>query len=517
MKKYSSYAGTLGLIFIAAGLLIQYVRSVWQWQEIAPLAVGGALLVYYLVFNFKAVLDFITSRGALQTANAFVMCVLVLGLLGFANYLAGKHTWRKDTTAAKQFSLSDQTKKVLGALQEDLRITAFYQAGEQDRVADQFKEYASVTPKFKYEFIDPDKKPDMARRYGVTAYNTTVISYRGQDEKITTATEADLTNAIIKVTRDKKKKIYFTTNHGEKAIDSDERLGMSAAQKSIKEKNYEVGTVSLIDTAGVPEDCSVLVVASAQTPFLAPELEKVKKYLDKGGAALFMLDADLLAKSPLPSFSDILNEYGIQPNDDMILDFSGIGQLFGAGPDMPVVANYSKHTITEKFGSFMTAYPSARSLTIMGDKPSGVSAEAFASTSGNSWGESNPDELRSGRVQPNFPPDRRGPLPIGVAATKSAAADGSTNGSSNSRLVVFGDSDFAANYLFGFQKNGDLFMNVISWLAEEEDLIAIPPKNPEDRRISLTASGSKMIMLVSLFLLPLAAFGTAIAVYVKRR
>jgi ABC-type uncharacterized transport system involved in gliding motility auxiliary subunit len=516
MKKYGSMAGTLGLIFVAAGLLLHYVRSVWQWQEILPLAIGGALLLFYLAFNFKEVLAFITSRGALQTANAFVMCVLVLGLLGFVNYLAGKHTWRKDTTAAKQFSLSDQTKKVLGALKDDLRITAFYQAQEQDRIADQFKEYASVTPKFKYEFIDPDKKPDMARRYGVTAYNTTVISYRGQDEKITTSTEEDLTNAIIKVTRDKKKKIYFTTNHGEKVIDSDERLGLNSAQKSIKDKNYDVGTVSLIDTAGVPADCSVLVIAGAQTEFLPPELEKVKKYLNQGGAALFMLDADLLAKSSLPSFSDILKDYGIQPDNDMVLDFSGIGQLFGAGPDMPVVTGYSKHAITEKFGSFMTAYPSARSLTVMSEKPAGVTVEAFASTSGNSWGETNIEELRSGRVQPNFPPDRRGPLPLGVAVTKNAA-DGSTNGSKNSRLVVFGDSDFAANYLYGFQKNGDLFMNVISWLAEEEDLIAIPPKNPEDRRISLTASGSKVILLVSLFLLPLAAFGTAIAVYVKRR
>ncbi len=512
MKKYSAMAGTLGLIAAGAGLLIYYVQAVWQWQNIVPLALGGALLLFYLVFNLKEVLAFITSRGALQTANAVVMCALVLGLLGFANYLGSKHVWRQDVTAAKQFSLSDQTKKVLSALQEDLRITAFYQAGEQGRVTDQFKEYASVTPKFKYEFIDPDKKPDMAKRFGVTAYSTTVISYRGQDEKITTATEEDLTNAIIKVTRDKKKKIYFTTNHGEKAIDSEERLGMSAAQKSIKDKNYEIGTVSLIDPPDLPEDCSVLVIAGAQTPFLPPEIEKVKKYLNKGGAALFLLEPD-----PSPAFSEILADYGVQADNDFILDFSGIGQLFGAGPDMPVVTGYSKHAITEKFGSFMTAYPSTRSLTLMSEKPAGVTTDAFANSSSNSWGETNMDELKSGKVSPNVPPDRRGPLPLAVAITKSATDGSSTNGSSSSRLAVFGDSEFAANYLFGFQKNGDLFMNVISWLAEEEDLIAIPPKNPEDRRISLDAAGSKIIMLVSLFLLPLAAFGTAIAVYVKRR
>jgi ABC-type uncharacterized transport system involved in gliding motility auxiliary subunit len=165
----------------------------------------------------------------------------------------------------------------------------------------------------------------------------------------------------------------------------------------------------------------------------------------------------------------------------------------------------------------MTAYPNTRSLTVMDNKPAGVTVDAFASTSPYSWGETNPEELRTRQVKPDLM-DRRGPLPIAVAVTKSAGVDGAaSNGAKNSRVAVFGDSDFAANNFFDFQKNGDLFMNVISWLAEEEDLIAIPPKNPEDRRISLTASGSKMIMLVSLFLLPLAAFGTAIAVYVKRR
>jgi ABC-type uncharacterized transport system involved in gliding motility auxiliary subunit len=513
MKKYSPQVGILGIILIAVGLLSYYVRSVWQWTEIALLGLGAAMLLFYIVFNFKAIIDFVTHRGALQTANATLMCILVLALLVAVNYLAGRHSWRKDTTAAGQFSLSDQTKKVLQGLKEDLRVTAFYQAQEQDRIADQLEEYAAVTPKLKYEFVDPDKKPDMARRYGVTAYNTTVVSYRGQDEKITTATEADLTNAIIKVTRDKKKKIYFTTNHGEKEIESEERNGMSAAQKVIKEKNYDVATLSLLDTTQVPEDCSVLVIAGAETPFLPPEIEKVKKYLKKGGAGYFLLEPD-----PAPSFSEILADYGVEVNKDFIVDFSGIGQLFGAGPDMPVVVNYTNHAITEKFGSFMTAYPSARSVKMMSEKPAEVTAQTIANTSSNSWGESSTDELRSGQVKPDPGVDHRGPLAIAIAANKNGATDdGAANGSRKSRVVVFGDSDFASNYLFGFQKNGDLFMNALSWLAEEEDLIAIPPKDPEDRRISLTAAGSKVMLLVSLILLPLASFGAAIAVYVKRR
>jgi ABC-type uncharacterized transport system involved in gliding motility auxiliary subunit len=512
MKKFSPYVGTLGLVLLAVGLLSYYVRATWKWPEIAALSLGGAMVLFYAILNFKEIVDFVTHRGALQTANAVLMSVLVLALLGGINYLANRHSWRKDTTAAKQFSLSDQTKKVLKHLKDELRITAFYQTQEQDRIADQFKEYAAVTPKFKYEFIDPDKKPDMARRYGVTAYNTTVISYRGQDEKITTATEEDLTNAIIKVTRDRKKKIYFTTNHGEKGIDSEDRLGMSAAKSVIKEKNYDLATLSLIDTTNVPEDCSVLVIAGPQTPFLPPEIDKVKNYLKNGGAAFFLLDPES------PSFEEILADYGIEAGNDLVLEWSAVAQMFGGEPNAPVITSYGNHAITEKFGGFMTVYPNARSVTIKGEKPAEVTAQAIINTSSNSWAETSAEEIRSRRVKFDANVDRRGPVSLAVAATKNAPSDtGATNGTSKTRIVAFGDSDFAGNNYFGWQKNGDMFMNALSWLAEEEDLISIRPKDPEDRRISLTASGSKMILLVSVILLPLASFGAAIAVYVRRR
>jgi ABC-type uncharacterized transport system involved in gliding motility auxiliary subunit len=186
---------------------------------------------------------------------------------------------------------------------------------------------------------------------------------------------------------------------------------------------------------------------------------------------------------------------------------------------MPVVAEYEEHAITRDF-NFMTAYPDAQSLALSESLPNGVEATAFAKTGQNSWAEKDAAEIKQGRVELDANIDTRGPVPIAVAATRALAENPGNleeEGKEKSRIVVFGDSDFAANYLFDFQKNGDLFMNALSWLAEEEDLIAIRPKDPEDRRLNLTAAGSKMILLVSVFFLPLASFLAAVVIYRRRK
>lgn len=512
IKKWSAGLGAAGALLLLAGLLGYYVRSAWTWFEYSALAAGAALAAAYFLMNFRDLARALTQRGALQTGNAVLMAALVLAILALLNFLAHRHSLRFDTTAARQFSLSEQSVKVMQAVQEELQVTAFFLPQEQERLQDLFEEYAAVSPKFKFQFVDPDKKPDLVRRFGITSYNTTVVSYRDKSEKINGQSEADLTNAIIKVTREGKKKIYFTANHGEKNIESEERLGLSAARAAILEKNYDVATVALLDSGRVPADCAVLVIAGPQTPFLAPETAALKKYLQGGGAAFLLLDP------ASPSFDEITSQYGITAGNDLIVDFSGVGRLFGGGPNMPVVAAYENHAITRDF-DFMTAYPDAQSLALADPLPGGVEAAAFAKTGQNSWAEKDAGEIKQGRVELDEGIDVRGPVAVAAAATRVRHENGDNGGGKNakSRLVVFGDSDFAANYLFDFQKNGDLFLNALSWLAEEEDLIAIRPKDPEDRRLNLTAAGSKMILLVSVFWLPLASFLAAVAVYRRRK
>ncbi|MDQ7062724.1 MAG: Gldg family protein [candidate division KSB1 bacterium] len=520
MKDYGKYAGGVGLILILVALGSYYVSATLDWFETALLIAGLAGVVFFVVTHMAEIRDLMFRRSTKYTANAVTSAVVVLGILGLINFIASEHNWRLDTTAAKQFSLSDQTIKVLKNLNDDLNITAFYKAEDQQEMQDLLKEYANISPKVKYEFIDPDKKPAIARQYGITSYGTTVIEYRGRDERITTSTEQDLTNAIIKVTREKQKKIYFTTGHGEKNIDiEDERNGMSGAKSVIEEKNYLVESVLLVEKGQVPDDCDVLVIAGPTKPFLPNELEMVENYLNQGGAVYLLLDP-----APSPGFEDLAAKWGLKVGNDVVVDVSGIGMLFGAGANMPVAAQYNDtHPITEKFGNFMTAFPLARSVTPMDEPPADVDVDWLAKTTERSWGETN---LSNGKAELNPDEDLLGPVTIAAVATKtievseadSASANGESDGNSKettAKLAIVGDSDFASNAFFNFQANGDLFMNTLSWLAEEEDLVSIRPKSPEDRRINLTQKQSRIMLLLGVILVPMAVL--AMAVVVQRR
>ena len=522
MKDYGKYAGGVGLILILIALGSYYISATLDWFETALMIVGLGAVLFFVVTNLDEIRDLLFRRSTKYTANAVISAIVVLGILGLVNFIASEHNWRLDTTAAKQFSLSDQTIKVLKNLEDDLHITAFYKAEDQQEMQDLLKEYANVTPKLKYEFIDPDKKPAIARQYGITSYGTTVIEYRGRDERITTSTEQDLTNAIIKVTREKQKKIYFTTGHGEKDINvDDERNGMSGARTVIEEKNYIVESVLLIEKGQVPEDCDVLVIAGPTKEFLPNELKMVEDYLNQGGAVYLLVDP-----APSPGFEELAAKWGIQVGNDIVVDVSGIGMLFGAGANMPVAAEYNEsHPITEKFGNFMTAFPLARSVTPMDNPPDDIDVEWLAKTTERSWGETN---LSNGKAELNPDEDLLGPVTIAAVASKTieisdsdtASTDGESeenNQEKTAKLAIVGDSDFASNAFFNFQANGDLFMNTLSWLAEEEDLVSIRPKSPEDRRINLTQTQSRIILLLGVILLPLAVLSMAIVVHRRRQ
>jgi ABC-type uncharacterized transport system involved in gliding motility auxiliary subunit len=371
-------------------------------------------------------------------------------------------------------------------------------------MTDLLKSYRALSSRFRYEFVDPDKKPAVAKRYGITAYNTTVLECGENVERVTTQLEQDVTNALIKVTRDTKKVVYFLEGHGEANTDeASEQTGYSRAKKAIENENYTVQKLNLAVKKSIPEDCAICIVAGPQKAFFPSELDSIRKYLDRGGKAFFLLDPD-----PSWGAADFLASYGIKVGNDAVLDVSGMGQLFGMGPAVPLVSTYESHPITSRF-RVMTFFPYVRSVTASDSPPPEVQVQSLLKTSESSWAESSIRELERKVARFNQGQDLMGPVSIGVVATQEKEGK-------KSRLVAIGDSDFSNNAYFGVQGNGDLFMNVVSWLAEEEDLISIRAKSPEDRRVFLTAQQSRLIMILTVILMPVAALAGGAFVYARR-
>ena len=314
--------------------------------------------------------------------------------------------------------------------------------------------------------------------------------------------EEDVTNALMKLLKGETKTVYFTNGHGEKKIDDTERSGLSAARDALAKENYVVKSVNLVTEGKIPDDASVLAIAGPASDPFPNEMEMAQGFLEKGGSVLIMVDPD-----PAPALADFLGKWSIKPGNNFVVDASGVGRLFGAGPTIPLVAAYGPHKITERF-NVMTFFPMARSITPADPPASGITVEKLLDTNERSWGETN---LKANPASFDEKTDLKGPVTLAVVVNKDLGNN------KKARLVVFGDSDFASNGFFQAQGNGNLFLNTINWLAQDESFISIRPKAPEDRPITLTQTQGKMSFYVSVVFFPLSILIAGISVWMKRR
>ena len=509
MKLYKwILAGGFLLVFI--GLIVYSIVNVWDYKSLVLIALGLVGIVYSLIkLDIRNILK---DRRFLYGGNALLVALLVIAIVGLLDFFLARHTIRVDTTSNKQFSLSDQTVKVLKNLKKDVKVLAFVKDINKGPVEDLLTEYSHVSKRFKWELIDPDEKPAIARRHRVREYGNLVVMCEDREEQISRAEEEDLTNAIIKVTREERKKVYFTAGHGEGSIEDDDRYGYSRAKEAIKEQNYDVEEIILAEKDSIPADASVIVVPGPKKELFEHEKEILKNYIEAGGSVLFMLD-------PRPSvgLEDFLKDYGIKVGDDIVIDASGLGRLFGAGPDIPIVATYGDHAIVKDLGNYMTFFPGVRSVRKdENNNDFKLDVVELAKTGSQSYSVKNFEDMyKTGKIKITKD-DEKGPIPIAVAVTKDVS-NNKDKRREKARIVVVGDSDFASNAYFANQANGDLFMNMISWLLADEDLISIRPKSPDIRTVNMTPAQLKSVFWLTVIILPAISFGIGVLVYIRRR
>jgi ABC-type uncharacterized transport system involved in gliding motility auxiliary subunit len=158
----------------------------------------------------------------------------------------------------------------------------------------------------------------------------------------------------------------------------------------------------------------------------------------------------------------------------------------------------------------------ARTVSVKEKPPEGVSAQGLARTSGESWAEANQDQIRTGQVKPD-PGEARGPLTVAAVATVDAKDVPADRKGAKARVVLVGDSDFAANEFVNLSGNRDFFLNTLAWLAEEENLIAVRPKDSRPAPVFLTAAQGQMVFLVPVVLIPLAVIVGGVVAVARRR
>ncbi|RLB04860.1 MAG: hypothetical protein DRG50_08180 [Deltaproteobacteria bacterium] len=457
--------------------------------------------------RFKG-LDFKT-RSIKYGANVFLVTTFLLAILVIIGAISVRHNVRFDLTKTKRYTLSPQSVKVLKGLKEEVRALAFYREGEarRRRAEDLLEQYVYHSRRFKYEFIDPDRHPGKAKRYEITTYGTVVVECRGRQEKVFDLTEQSLTNALIRVTRQGRKVIYFLRGHGEHALDDVQRNGYSLVKKTIEDQNYKVKTLLLLRGRGVPPDATLLVIGGPKKDLLPLEIRDIKGFIERGGKLLIM--ADPYSGKNLKKF---LSDYGLHLGDDVIID--KLSRVLGGDYLIPVVSLYEDHPITRNFRD-ASFFPVAQSITIDKEPREGLEVVPLAKTGPQSWAEVDRERLNRGEASYEEGHDKKGPLIVAAVATKGVRIRGGKP--KRARIVLFGDSDFVTNTYFGISGNGDLFLNAISWLAEEEDLIAIRPKPPNITPIILSPSQARWVFWLAVVILPGVVILAGVFILARRK
>ena len=448
--------------------------------------------------------EFLKARQTRYGAYVTVYVIVVIAILGAINYLANAHNKSFDATANKRFTLSDQTQKVVSGLKSDTDITYFQKATEFTRGRDLLDRYANLSNKLHVKYVDPEKDPMAARAAGFRTFGTTVVSTGGRSQEAKTLTEEDITGALIRALKTTERTACFVVGSGELGTDDQDRSGLSGFKTALEKTTFKTQTVSLLEKPEVPANCSVLVIAGPKRDYVQPAVDAVKKFLDAGGHAMVLIDPAIDfgkgdANSGSPALVAMLAGYGITVNRDLVIDGSGMGQMFGFNEASPIVMQYANQPIVAGMRRSATVFPLSRSLDVK------APAEKLFSTMDSSFATTN----LTPPIKIDPAKDKKGPFTLGAASTIG----------SKGRIVVVGSSSWVKNEVFGLGQigNSDLALNAVNWLTVDEELIGIRPKDPEDRRISMTRRQMSMLFFLLVVLIPLAVILVGVSVYLRRR
>jgi ABC-type uncharacterized transport system involved in gliding motility auxiliary subunit len=498
-----------GLASVTAGWLLAVIlpgARIFTW---GLLAMGGSLLAAALVIDFRRVATAVAGRRGRLGVSASVRVSLFVGIVVLANAISVGASHRFDVTGLAQFTLTSQTRKVLGDLDTPVEVIAFFADGAATPIRsfahNLLAEYRIHSDKLTVRSVDPDVSPDLARQYGIDRAGILLgaVAFTGDagrrvvyGPQILEAAEHAFTGALLEVTGGKQKTVYFITGHGEGGIQTE----YARARDGLRDNLFRVADIDLLRSQGVPGDAAVLVLAGPRQALAEQETAMLREHLARDGRLLVLTDPD-----PTMDVRRLLGTWGLDVGNGHIVD--------PASYVVPNPDNVLVPRTRNALGLPETYFPGATALIPQPGIAPSMEVSALVWSSPESW-----LETRAGAAAgPAFDDgeDRTGPLAIG--ALVRAVPEREATAATGARLAVIGDSDFATNPHFLNGGNGALFLNAVNWLAAGQDVIAIDRKVLAIRRLLLSPEEARFLHVSSIGLLPSLLLIAAGIVWWRRR
>lgn len=467
------------------------------------LGIGTLCLLGYVGIHFQGLVRGSRKRSARLGTHSILAILLAALAVGLTNFLADKHAPEWDFSETKNFTLSRQTYQVLRDLPREVAIRVFTHEGSPGYGSyhDLLTTYANESPLLTVEFIDPERHPDKTKDDDVTRIDTAVIESGPQKIYLQRASEADVTNALLRVTRDRKKGIAFTTGYSEKSISDTETPGLSRAADALNKQGYDVTTIDWHENDF--GKASLLVIPSPAQPLPMDAVNHVTQYLRNGGRLLVLSDP-----GNNDSLDTLLAQWGIQLGTGILADEQD--RLGRGSPTALMVRTFTTHDITEDFTTPII-FPVSRSVTFDTTQGKHWDFVALAQTSPNSW-----EETTLTNTEPVFNEDQdpKGPFPVAAVLTSKRVGP---DQEPESAIVIVGNAAFATNGWLTYPGNTDFFLKTIAWLAKEDALVSLTPKEPAFHPFVPNPSQEQALVFFQVLVLPLLVLFVGLSVWKRRR
>jgi ABC-type uncharacterized transport system involved in gliding motility auxiliary subunit len=431
-----------------------------------------------------------------------VFLVLLIGVVAGIAWLTKDIKTQWDLTQGKRNSLTAASVDVLGQIPGPVSITAY--ATAQDTEGDIRKTvqtflapYQRAKKDISLSFIDPREQPTKAEQAGVRLNGELVIEYEGRIEHLTSLTEQDLTNLLLRLARASERLVMSLDGHGERKLDGRANHDLGDLGNQLVAKGFKIGVVNLTQAQDVPDNLSVLVIAGPRVDLLPGEVNRIRRWVEKGGNLLWMIDP-----GQLRGMQALADDLGLNLLAGTVVDPRASDQRLP--PTFAFSSGYGEHPITANF-AFTTAFPFARQIGA--SEGSKWRFTPLAEVAQGGW-------LETGSLEDNVAFDRnrdvRGPIVAAAALERSV-------GERRQRVVVTGTGQFLANQYIGLLGNLDLGVNMVNWLAGDDSLITIQPRTRPDLTLEMSQGGLILIGFGFLMILPLAFLVIGGVIWWRRR
>lgn len=500
----------LGFVLLGAGMALKgYFTLDHPWVIWVPVGAFFACVIAGFIIDFSFFKEFFSLRTTRHGMNMGTLILLVLVSLSAINYIAVSRNKKWDLTEEKLNSLSPQTVQVLKNLKGDLVLRGFFVENSEDemRKKAQFQFLAGLfeyeNSKIKTEVWDPQKRPDLAKQYGIEFSGTVVVSYNGKQNSITELSEQELINAVVKTTRDKNKVIYFTTAHGELDLANTEPSGGAAFKKALEDSSYDVKILNMVEQPKFPEDADIIAIVGPKRELLPAETNNILNYIKKGGKLLIAADP-----GQRHNLNQLMEQLGIHMDGTYIVD--QLGGMVARNVYLSIGASYSKTSEITKGFNGMTAFQIATPLEKTAQAPSDFSYDEIV--------RSSPASYSKNQMQENFKydekSDKKGPFVLGYKISGKFPNDKDAKEFS---AIIYGDSDFFSNQLLNVQLNRDLALNSVAYLAKDNELISIRPKQRSGTSLMMSENQFDLLKYALFIPFPLLFAGLSGFLWIKRR